>query len=291
MINLKIEYFPFDSSIILMRRDKTNTLKFRINIEKHINDDFRNHEKLLSEYEKMLPMCNLIISFFRSNPSSIEDSLNEIINNPEIIKEFKSLLKSAYNPSTIMSFKMFYKRISDIYTSFRKENIYEFNQDSVEKPLVSERTHRVSLIRCNYCDEISLEPIFSLSECGCHFHKLCLENTIIETIECKELNSDYQLKRPCVASQNHLHSNDLMVLVEIEKDRFTLSKPIINMIMYYYLNFEEDATFYCNCNGEHKKVDRQSKRPYPLCNTRCSFCGDRWEENCPKFAKILNWSY
>lgn len=291
MNNNQIEYYPFDFSMILLKRSTENTLNFSIIIDKG-DDSIREMEKTASEYDKMQPICKLIISFFRSNPALSEfEAYDDVLKNPDVVKEFKQLLKSAYCETSILTFKMFCKRIKDIYDLFRKENVYEFNNEPGVDALVSQATHRSQLKRCNYCDSVSLEPVFILQECGCTFHKLCLEATIIESIESKELNTEFKLKRECNIPHSHLHSNDLMILVEIEKERFTLSRPIINMIRYYYLNFEEDATFYCACNKDHKKVDRQTKRPYRLCNARCSYCGERWEENCQKFAKILNWSY
>ena len=285
----KIEYYPFDYSMILLKRSDNNALEFEISNDLG-DESVREMEKTVTEYEKMLPICKLIISFFRSNPAHNEfEAYNEVLQDRNVIKEFKHLLRSAYSETSILTFKMFCNRIKDIHNLFSKENVYFINGDPENDALASEFTHRSQLKRCNYCDSVSLEPIFILNECGCIFHKLCFEATIIDTIESKELKSDFKLRRECGSLQNHLHTDDLIFLVEIEKERFTLSNAIINMIKYYYLNSQEDATFYCNCTREHKKVDLISKRPYKLCNARCSYCGQRWEENCQKFAKILNW--
>lgn len=253
----------------------------------------------MEESQKINPICEIMLYCLSNGEKSKKKSSNTVMNDPTIIKEYKTLLETFYSANCFLNFKMFIVRIKNIYKLFGEENIFKpggnFNNPAGPSGYNTERVQRkrLEMFECNYCKKVSLEPMLILNACGCKFHKLCFEATVVATIEAKELKSEFELKERCANHSEHLHHDDLEILVEIEKNRFTLSRPIILMIKYYYLYTHEGVNHYCNCNDriEHYRVDRASKRPYMLCNGKCSFCGERWEEICEKFQKALNWAY
>ena len=282
------------NSIQVDDSQNTNPLDFMITTDKRIE------LTELTESQKIRPICEIILFFFKTRPSNNFDKVMvKVQSNPQIIKEFKSLLSSFYSRTCCQNYKMLVLRIKNIHELFGKDNTFTLTTENLLDKLriTTDRNgnsarKKLDLQLCNYCGSISLEPMFHLNACLCKFHKQCFESAIVSTIEFKELKQDFELSMPCSKTEHHFSRKDLEIIVEIEKDRFTLSKPINLMIRYYYLYWQEPSTF-CNCkvDDKHFKVKKLTKRPEILCNGKCSFCGNRWEEECPKFKKALNWAF
>lgn len=287
------EELTFDCIQIGYNLEKT-AYEFKIETKSRLN------LSELTESQKIRPICEIILLFFRKNPDhSMEKLLYKMQKDPKIIKEYKVLVSNYYSKKCFLNFKMFVLRIKQIYALFGCENIYNlttenlfegFKQNSDRNKVVPRK--KLDLQLCNYCGLLSLEPMFNLNLCDCKFHKQCFESAIVSTVEYKELKEDFELCIPCATPHEHFNILDLEIIVEIEKERFTLSKPIVLMIKYYYLYWQEPANHYCSCeNKDHFKVSKLNKRPVVLCNGKCSFCGERWEKECPKFKRALNWAY
>ncbi|OMJ83103.1 hypothetical protein SteCoe_16022 [Stentor coeruleus] len=229
----------------------------------------------------------------------------DAINSLPIAEEIKSLLQLSSRQGSIVTLKMLMAKLKDLNERCQKYRIMVFSNElqveardlgasSMPKFIgqSSERKRdREDLKICNYCGFLSLENMIELSECKCLFHIECFEKAVVSSIEAKELGGSVYQKILCSNSENHFHPYDMTLIVEMEKVGFTVSKPIKEMMKYYYLNHLTKCNF-CNCRMDHKKVEVNSKAPYRLCNARCSYCGERWhgDEECPEYMKALNWS-
>lgn len=233
------------------------------------------------------------------------DSRLDAINSLPIAQEIKSLIELSSCPGSIVTLKMLMAKLKDLNASCQNYKIMVFSNElhveardlgSSSMPKFigqssDRKREREDLKICNFCGLLSLENMIELSECGCLFHIECFEKAVICSIELKELGGDIDQQIPCSNKQNHFHPYDMTMVVEMEKIGFTVSKPVKDMIKYYFLNHLTKCSF-CNCRGDHKKVEINSKTPYRLCNARCSYCGERWHgnEECPEYVKSLNWS-
>jgi hypothetical protein len=285
----KTEVFHIVHENISVRPTKDARLKFKIK-------GIKKQEEEIVESEKIFPFCDFIVSvIYKNSTYSLEEMYQMFFEDLYVIKELKNLVKHSYLPGSLYSFKMFASRIFELNLKIEEPNIFMYDlliDDGVLFEDHSEnKKKRVSLEICCCCRGVNLEPMYFLSECECFIHKNCFENEIIEFIEDFEINKEKgDEKIHCNNPQNHLSIEDLKVMVEIEKGKFTLSPNIILMIEFYFLNPLEDVSHFCNCNKEHKKVRHDTKRPYFLCNQICSFCGTKHISQCSKFSKSLNWS-
>jgi hypothetical protein len=231
----------------------------------------------------------------------------DAINSLPIAEDIKSLLHLSSRQGSIVTLKMLMAKLKDLNKRCRKYKIMVFSNElqveardlgSSSMPKFigqsSERKRkrdREDLKICNYCGLLSLENMIELSECKCLFHIECFEKAVVSSIEANELGGSVYQKILCSNSEYHFHHDDMDSIVEMEIAGFTVSKPIKEMMKYYYLNHQTKCNF-CNCRMDHKKVEINSKAPYRLCNARCSYCGERWhgDEECSEYMKALNWS-
>ena len=290
MTSSSIELYSITLGDISVRPAKSMRLRYKF--ENLVPNDGQEIE----EYSKLLPFCDLIVRviYVKSN-FSLEECYENFFDDGNILKELRNLVRQSFLPGSIYSFSFFASKLNDLHSKLQEKNL--FILDESDYPELLDGNHKVNRLKkpdieiCCNCRCISFEPMYFLAECGCFIHKGCFEKQVVENIEDLEFNKiKNRAPEYCSDPNNHMSIEDFKVLVEIEQGKFTLSTHITLMIKFYYLNAEQDATEFCNCNKEHKRVLPDKRIPYLLCNKKCSFCGLQHLTACPKFQKTLNWT-
>jgi hypothetical protein len=265
---------------------------------------YQNNIINVSEFVKMKPLCELILTYYEASRKSLSpNGSNHLEMHQDSLKEFKDLIKVAYNENTYFNFNFFCETIKTINNRFSENNYFEIvDVDLHEKSEFDEETQRIvndrkskkiqlsqKLVRCNYCGEINLFPVFHLSLCGCNLHKNCLENSLVEYGIDQVL---YESKLvDCQLFNQHFCFEDLKVIHDNQHNGFEIARQVKNFIRYQYLNQEIDTPSECSCPrlNKCKKVNKDTKKPSRNCAGCCSFCGKNHKpENCQEFILSIS---
>lgn len=290
MISNKTEYYPVTLGVISVRPHRSMRLKYKF------TGISPNYGQEVEEHDKLLPLCDLIVRIiYIKSDFSLEECYENFLDDENILKELRNLVKQSFLPDSIFTFSFFASKVNDLHNKLQEKNLFILeeikNFEILDKSYKINRIKRPEVEICCNCRCISFEAMYFLAECSCFIHKSCFEKQLIENIEDLELNKKKNAApKFCLNPDSHMSIEDLIILIEIEQGKFTLSPNIILMIKFYYLNALEDATEFCNCNKEHKRVNKITRKPYILCNRKCSFCGLKHLTACPKFQKSLNWT-